>query len=417
MTGEGRQLTFEGRSRPGRAPGSRLVFTDAGSRIEDASGARAVEVSELGAIIWRSLDGATTLDAIAADIAEARQTAVDEELARVVEFLTTLEGHGLLVSDGGEPVGDPRSSSPPPDERDDRPGDEAGASGVDPAPAPKAYDFVMNSYAMAADPASRPTSLDLFVATLPADAVQRAVFEEMTGAIVDAVGPDRTVWGMKQEEGRVSWELYFYPHRRAPADTPESYFEKARQAFTDVVGWAAPWSIPANASLVSFEFVLDGDGVRPSAELDVYHLIEGGAAMILAYRRTHEVYRLKNTYESFALPEAREELAARLAASRYAFAGNEGIAVDHWLGEIDATRRCELAWCSYKPDADGVYLGLVDVADLADHLDRFAYPAHLRAWVRERLGDLDHLHYDLGYDYRVVDGAVQVAKTGFYGYF
>ncbi len=404
-------MDFDAQSRPARSAGSRLVFTDEGSHIEDAAGGRNLPVSELGAIIWRSLDGSTTIDEIASDIAEARTSTVAEEAARIVEFVQVLGDQGLLgerqTSDANDDA--PAAEPDPVDVADETEG-SAGSH-------PLAFDFIMDPYPMASDPAGRPTSLDLFLATLPADAVQRPIFEALAERIIDAIGPDRTVWGMKLTGDEVAWELYFYPHRRDPDTTPATFFERARNAFEGVVGWAAPRDIPTNASLVSFEFTLEHDAVTEPREIDVYHPVEGGADMIVAYRHSDGHHRLKNTYELFRFPDRLDALKARLESSRFASPVNEGVAADHWLGEIEASKRCSLAWCSYKPEGDGIYLGLVDASDLARFLDRYSYPAHLRGWVLKHLDRLDHLRYDLGFDYTVTDGTVDVAKSGFYGYF
>ena len=220
----------------------------------------------------------------------------------------------------------------------------------------------MMPYPMSSDPTGRPSSLDIFLATLSPTAVQRPVFER-------------------------------------------------------VVGRDAPRTVPSKASLLSFEFELESETVTEPRELDVYHPIRGPTDMIVAYRHSRDVYRLRNTYELFPLPDSLGDLACRLESSRSAFPGDEKVASDSWPGEIASANRCASAFCSYKPDADGISLGLVDASDLVRFLDRFAYPAHLRTWVGDNHERLDHLAFDLGFDYAVVDGAVRILETGIYGYF
>ena len=38
-------------------------------------------------------------------------------------------------------------------------------------------------------------------------------------------------------------------------------------------------------------------------------------------------------------------------------------------------------------------------------------------WVTEHAAELDHLRWDMGFNYVVVDDDVQVSKVGVYGYF
>ena len=42
----------------------------------------------------------------------------------------------------------------------------------------------------------------------------------MSRALRDALGPARTVWGVKLAEGRLSWELYFYDYERLERRRP-----------------------------------------------------------------------------------------------------------------------------------------------------------------------------------------------------
>ncbi|HET8929820.1 MAG TPA: PqqD family protein [Acidimicrobiales bacterium] len=401
-------MAFDSESRPARAAGSRLVFTDDGSRIESSAGGPALPISELGAIIWRSLDGTTAVGEIARDVAEARQSTVEEETLRIVEMLEELGVHRFL-EEHDEEVDDEELASPHP----------AAPSAPDQIrrEGPVGFDFIMDPYPMASSPAGRPTGLDILLATVPTDAGQRATLQSIAEQLRDAIGPDQTVWGMKLENTRPSWELYFYPHRSEADDTAATYFARAQEAFEKVVGWDAPRSVPSNAALFSFEFELEPRGVTRPRELDVYHRIEGDSDMILAYRHSDRLYRLKNTYELFPLPDHLDAVRHRLGSSRFAFPENEGVASAHWLGEIETAKECSRVWCSYKPDCDGIYLGRVAASDLARFLDRFAYPAHLRNWVHEHVHELDHLRYDLGFDYTISDGEVRTLKTGFYGYF
>ena len=389
---------------PVRAPGSRLVFTDDGSRIESASGHTVLEVTELEAIIWRSLDGATTLGEIAADLAEVRDSTVSTEIDRITALLHTLDSHELL-SDGDATTNIVTS--------------EDDATATEPEPDATGYDFIMAPYPIFGDVTGRATSLDVLLAVFPVDSARRDAWRQIAESLIDRIGPDRTVWGVKHVDGKLFWELYFYSHRRPEGQALQAFFDAVREAFTLLGGWNAPVRVPENTNLFSFEFEIGADGsIGPPGELDVYHTVEGGASMIVAYRHDLASYRLKNTYELFAYPEAKDDIAARLDASRYAYAGAEHAAADFWLAELERRQSCQGVWCSYKPDWDGAYLCQLAIGDFATLLEEFDYPDQLIEWVDDHRAELDHLRYDFGFDYRIRrDGRVEIVRTGFYGWF
>ena len=402
----GERPRFDEHSRPSPTPDARLTTSDAGNILELGFGGAGVQINDAGAIIWQSLDGHTDLDSIAVDLADVRGTTKAAELQSLIAFVERLTDHGLLSVE----VGRDQTTAPTLDE-------ETPPLDQQQEVVPHGFDFIMDSYPMSADPTGRPTSLDMFLATVPADSQHRSTFAELADSLIGTLGPDRTVWGLKLDDTGVSWELYFYPHRREDADSPASFFEGARSTFESLVGWDAPRSIPKNANLISFEFRIDEAGVSIPRELDIYHDVAGRSGMIVAYQLNRDIYRLKNTYEVFRLPDEADLLRARLDSSRYAYPENAGVAGDHWISAIESLRSCDLVWCSYKPDRDGVYAGRVDVSDLDEFLARYGYPQHLQDWVRGHLDQLDHLRYDIGMDYTIHDGQIQVHKTGFYGYF
>ena len=50
-------------------------------------------------------------------------------------------------------------------------------------------------------------------------------------------------------------------------------------------------------------------------------------------------------------------------------------------------------------------------------LVRLAYPEAIVSFVRENLGNLDHLLFDVGFDYCMDGDGIAVLKSGYYGVF
>ena len=53
-------------------------------------------------------------------------------------------------------------------------------------------------------------------------------------------------------------------------------------------------------------------------------------------------------------------------------------------------------------------------AGLLEFLESFPYPEPLRRFARSEAGRLDHLLYDVGYDFET-SGGLRFTKSGFYG--
>jgi hypothetical protein len=52
---------------------------------------------------------------------------------------------------------------------------------------------------------------------------------------------------------------------------------------------------------------------------------------------------------------------------------------------------------------------------LIGFLERERFPQNLVAFIRRHRDDLDHMLYDIGFDYVVENGAMRVVKSDFYG--
>ena len=69
-----------------------------------------------------------------------------------------------------------------------------------------------------------------------------------------------------------------------------------------------------------------------------------------------------------------------------------------------------------KPTCDGVYFSGVRVSQFIDFLETWVGDAGLASTIRDEEGALDHMLYDVAFDYRAAPGGeVEVLKTAFYG--
>lgn len=235
---------------------------------------------------------------------------------------------------------------------------------------------------------------------------------DIVDAIRDAIGPFRTVFGVKFVEGKLCWEYYFYDYARREREVGIS-------RVLDAIRPLAPSNIRANENLEYFMFSLDIDNALATGErdLDIVHMYIGnpGSAVSsgIAYALTDTDVQLENFYFFFDAGTQLVEAADKIKCS--AWFDSTSMSIDSVL--LPELRRCHTICVANKQDHDCVYFSGVDIDQLLFFLDLLDYPESTRQFVRDNYHDLDHLLFDVGIDYRVVDDQVIFLKSGYYGVF
>jgi hypothetical protein len=221
------------------------------------------------------------------------------------------------------------------------------------------------------------------------------------------LGHGRTVWGVKYDRARetLSWEFYFYDVGRRFGDlSPEGM--TALFAPAVAVEPVAPRELPWH--MLSVEFT--PAHLRGAATTTVRAYLE---KVSLSYELRGATLTLENRY-SFHDPRA--EIDAILFDLRHSV---------HWdrasvsLAALIPPEllRCRHICVANKRLADGMYFSRITVDQLLWFLKRFEVSPRVRAFVEARRASLDHLLWDVGFDFRSENGALQVTKSGFYGSF
>lgn len=235
-------------------------------------------------------------------------------------------------------------------------------------------------------------------------------------AIVEAIragiGPFRTVFGIKLLPDRLAWEFYFYDYARRQREVSISRVLRAVRPFL-------PCDLPVNENLPYFMFSLDLDadlasGRRP---LDVIHMYVGNPGSTvssgIAFDVRAEGTTLENLYFFFDGRSQLDEAGKKIANSAH---------FDDTRGSLDAVlvpglRACETICVANKRDHDCVYFSGINVDQLLLFLERLAYPSAIVDFVRAHSASLDHLLFDVGFDYRMGADGLAVLKSGYYGVF
>jgi hypothetical protein len=231
-------------------------------------------------------------------------------------------------------------------------------------------------------------------------------------AIREGIGPFRTVFGIKLLPDRLAWEFYFYDYARKRRDVSITRVLAAIRPFL-------PCELPVNENLPYFMFSLDLDaelasGARP---LDVIHMYIGNPGSTvssgIAFDIRAEGTTLENLYFFFNAKSQLGEAAKKIASSAHFDETRRSL--DTIL--IPGLRECQTICVANKRDHDCVYFSGINVDQLLLFLERLAYPHDVVDFVRANRSNLDHLLFDVGFDYRMEGDRLAVLKSGYYGVF
>lgn len=250
----------------------------------------------------------------------------------------------------------------------------------------------------------------LYHAFTVADLDERAF--EIVEAIRDGIGMFRTVWGTKLIGGRLAWEFYFYDYRRRERSVSIS-------SMIDILAPFTACSIPINENINYFMFSLDIDQalVQGARSLDLVHMYVGNAGSTVSsgicYSLTRQSTCLENLYYFFDAQSMLEQVIDKVG---------ESVFVDEGAMPMDKLvwpelRACKTICIANKQTNDTIYFAGVNVDQLLIFFDRVGYPAEIVDFVRANRANLDHLLFDVGYDYRTHGDTVDIIKSGYYGLF
>lgn len=273
------------------------------------------------------------------------------------------------------------------------------------------YDFCLWEYAPAAAPAGKLRSASLLFQSFCSAGLDDRVFELVT-AIRQSFGSCRTVWGVKRIGDELRWEFYFYDYRRAAR-------ERSITRFVDLAQPVVACQLPINEQLPYFMFSVDIDErlARGSRGLDEVHLYIGNTGSTVSsgicYSLTETMTRLENFYFFFDAKTQIKEIVSKLSCSAYFAPAQTPLEEILW----PELRDCSLIVAANKQNNDAVYFSRINVDQLIFFLKRMGYPVAITGFIEAHRGELDHLLYDVGFDYHTQGNDLIVLKSGYYGYF
>jgi hypothetical protein len=235
---------------------------------------------------------------------------------------------------------------------------------------------------------------------------------DLVRAIRERFGILRTVWGVKQLGREIQWEFYFYDYRKRER-------ERSITRLLDIVKPLVSCEIKANESLDYFMFSIDIDKdlISGAANLEEVHMYIGNAGSTVSsgicYSVTPAGTRLENLYFFFDAKTQMDLIIDKIFCSAYVDITKINLDRILW----PELRGCRVIVVANKQGNDAVYFSRINVDQLIFFMKRMDYPEELIFYVEENRAKLDHLQFDVGYDYKMKGDQLEILKSGYYGIF
>ena len=78
---------------------------------------------------------------------------------------------------------------------------------------------------------------------------------------------------------------------------------------------------------------------------------------------------------------------------------------------------CQTIVVANKKNNDGLYFSRINIDQLIQFLNKCHYPQAIIEHAEKNRDQLDHMLYDVGIDYVMEDGNINILKSAYYGFF
>lgn len=278
-------------------------------------------------------------------------------------------------------------------------------------PGDRFFNYCLWEYAPVAPVEGKFSPANLLYHTFELAGLDERAFE-MVERIRAAIGVSRTVWGVKLIGDTLAWEYYFYDYRRRQR-------KRSISRVLDAIRPLIRCDIQPNELLHYFMFSLDVTGalLAGERELEQVHMYLGNVGSTVSsgvsYALTKSERRLENYYFFFRPANGLDEIIGKVACSAFIDPEEVDLSEIIWPELVE----CDTICVANKRHNDCIYFSGVNVDQFLFFLERLHYPAPIVAYVKEHRAQLDHLLFDVGFDYTFGMDGLRIVKSGYYGTF
>jgi len=228
-------------------------------------------------------------------------------------------------------------------------------------------------------------------------------FKKLVGLLQEKIGVKNTVWGVKKVKDALFWEFYFYNWKKKD---PRIKISSILNELGDLFGFEGK----IDETLPYFMFSIDiANEIFASKKIKGIHIYIGKHSYFFDGKK----FRLENYYSFFSPKEQTRQIVWGIKNSAYV--DFKKIKLKEIL--LPQLLRCKSICVAKKLDNDSVYYSGIDLSQFLYFLKKFKYPGKITEFVESNSGKLDHLQYDVGFDYKMEGGKLKILKSGYYGTF
>jgi len=177
------------------------------------------------------------------------------------------------------------------------------------------FDFCLWDYRPSVPYENKFRSVNLLYNSFDCTGVHERFFD-LVQAIRQGLGESNTVWGIKQIEGDIRWEFYFYDYGRMER-------KRSITRLLDIIKPFIRCGIEANENFYYFMFSIDisGELIAKNSDLQEIHMYIGNpgsnVSSGICYSLTAEGTRLENFYFFFDAKKEMDDITDKVICSSY----------------------------------------------------------------------------------------------------
>lgn len=235
-------------------------------------------------------------------------------------------------------------------------------------------------------------------------------FYDLVKLIQENLGSNKTVWGIKKMDDDIFWEFYFYNYEK----------KDPKIRISNILDITKPFfflDAKLNENIPYFMFSID---IKPeffeNKKLNGIHIYTKGQNKRtggLSFFLDENSIRLENHYAFYDPRTEMEEIISRIKLSM--FIDFDKININEIL--LPELADCKRICIANKQENDCIYYSGIDINQFLFFLKRFEYPKEIISFIEINKSKLDHLQYDIGFDYKMVNDKLKTVKSGYYGTF
>ena len=233
-------------------------------------------------------------------------------------------------------------------------------------------------------------------------------------------GIDKIIWGIKNVNGNIEWELYFYSNLldiKKSKLIVDKHFDLPNLVERN---WVAMWSFDINdkkekqINLYQINWIIDHGSSYSynnndyKYENDYFFWKDSLKNLNLIKNKILTSLSINDTIniENILIPEFLE------------WYKNDTVITDFVTKESFSLKEYQAGWgivTSKKQNCDSIYYMSLNIDMLILFLNKFNYPRKQIDFLEENKNKLSHLLYDVSINYKMENGKFKIVKSGYYG--